>query len=146
MQLVPPFRARESVTEPGSQLMQAVVELDEYCPASHDVHLVPEDETTEVLEPAVTTDPAVQSSHATACAPLYLPAGQAAHATVDDAEYHPAAQPSHRVPPALAAVSVTEPAMHDAQSSALDVPIEPTNLPASHPMHADDAVEPVTAT
>ena len=65
------------------------VDTAEYCPASHDVHLVPEDETTEVLEPAVTTDPAVQSSHATACAPLYLPAGQAAHATVDDAEYCP---------------------------------------------------------
>ena len=57
-----------------------------------------------------------------------------------------AGSPRKRSHLALAAVSVTEPAMHDAQSSALDVPIEPTNLPASHPMHADDAVEPVTAT
>ena len=61
MQLVPPFRASESVTEPAAQLVQAVAELGEYCPAAHDVHLVPEDETTESLEPAVTTDPEVHA-------------------------------------------------------------------------------------
>ena len=50
------------------------------------MHLVPEDETTESLEPAVTTDPGVHASHLTACAPLYAPDRQTAHATVDDAE------------------------------------------------------------
>ena len=146
MQVVPPFRASESVTEPAAQLAQVVVELGEYCPAAHDVHLVPEDETTESLEPAVTTDPEVHASHSTACAPLYFPSGQAAHATVDDAEKWPAAHDVHRVPPALAAVSVTEPAKHDTQSLALVDPTEPTNSPATHPMHADDAIEPVAAT
>ena len=86
MQVVPPFRASESVTEPAAQLAQAVVELGEYCPAAHDVHLVPEDETTESLEPAVTTDPGVHASHSTACVPLYVPGRQSAHATFDDAE------------------------------------------------------------
>ena len=95
MQVVPPFRASESVTEPATQLAHAVVELVEYCPAVHDVHLVPEDETTESLEPAVTTDPEVHASHSTACAPLYFPSEQATHATIDDAEKCPAAQLLH---------------------------------------------------
>ena len=128
MQLVPPFRARESVTDPASQLMQAVVELDEYCPASHDVHLVPEDNTTELLEPAVTTDPAVQLSHATACAPLYLPAGHAVHATVDDAEYCPCRHDVHNVAPASASVSVSDPG---SQASQLDA-CPPLYCPTSH--------------
>jgi hypothetical protein len=86
---------------PTAQAAQLTVDAAEYCPAAHDVHLVPGDETTESLKPAVTTDPGVHSSHSTACAPLYFPAGQAAHTTVqqrqaqDDAEKCPAAQILH---------------------------------------------------
>jgi hypothetical protein len=71
---------------PSGQAAHATVGDAEKWPAAHDVHLVPEDETTESLEPVVTTDAEVHASHLSACAPLYFPSGQAAHATVDDAE------------------------------------------------------------